>query len=166
MINSSGNVCKSSRSASQEAKIWCLLGPIWCDLLSYFPWAWHFFSCYLELRSPGCWFLCILVRSPEVQLSSCCCQLSVEGREKCIKPHSQHSAMPLTVAACSILSAHLRSPLTFLWHQEKCDTLIFFFIVWVSTPPNPWSSLGTSSHTGWERKTFYVEPSLCSGRHM
>lgn len=49
--------------------------------------------------------------------------------------------MPLTLPPCTVLSAHLWSPLTFLWHQEKCDTLIFFS-VWDSTLPVPSVAVG------------------------
>lgn len=126
--------CKCPQKFTVSSTGGYLLGTIWRVLLACILWVWFF--CF----SPGAAepFMLDFVHScPEaqgqkqdvVQLTSCPCQLSAKGKVKCINP------LLLTfnhVSGCSCLHGILCSlvnPLIFTWHQEKCDTMIFF-VVW------------------------------------
>lgn len=127
VINSRVNVLRSSWSAPQKAIYWELSDMFYSPA---FPWC-DFFAFYLELQSPACWILCILVQRPKVRsrmLSSCPVAASSLLKGKMHKPSLLTFNHVIDYSCFHDTLCSPVDPLIFTWHQEKCDAFIFFVI--------------------------------------
>lgn len=164
MLNSSGSVLRSSRSAPQEAKICCLLGTIRCYLLAFVPWAWYFFFFLLvtwscrALDLGFCAFWSIPLPRSE---GGCCPAVLLSLPALCWRQSKMDKPSLLTFSYaidCICLYEALCSPVEspdFPLASGKAWHIDFFHSLRLNAPSTR-NSHETSSHRAWERKALCI----------